>query len=82
MEKICVRCGKVHSRRGNYCSQKCYNEAYYSKNVDRLKEKSKEHYEDNKQYYIDRVVRIQKENPEKVRNYMREWRKRKKEENK
>jgi hypothetical protein len=77
MEKKCANCGKIHSRRSRYCSTKCYNEAYYSTNVIELKKKSKKHYEENKQYYIDKATKKRKENPKKATEYMREWRKKK-----
>ena len=70
-----------HSREKDgfyYCCKKCKaveDKTYYEKHLDKIKFKKQKYYENNKQHIVDKTLRYQKSNPEKVKIYAKTSRK-------
>ncbi|KKK69556.1 hypothetical protein LCGC14_2932860, partial [marine sediment metagenome] len=72
--KNCENCGNVFipaNLRQRFCNPDCRHENYYELNKDKFKQRSIEHYNNNKELRKE----WQEENKEKIREYQKEYQK-------
>ena len=73
MEKECIICGKSHTRRSDFCSEKCHQKWYYEQNKDKILKDHKEWHENNKEKHNSYSKEWRKQHKEYVDNYNKEY---------